>query len=1393
YWLESDKPPSRSLQFLGSDTDKEVGFQIAYDLDYEDCQNTERIGNVSNPGGSDPYGGAWRVGRTYGKSYPYLFNFYPAKEETKSYEGRIFRGYYDPKEYSDNATSVQFFKIEEGKYQLFVDYHKSVSSDIIVLPEELTGYKITPIDVHNNLSLNSVFVFPEGIEIDVTGDYGYGVFDLELNVDRESISENAYNSILEPCDDGSYNLFIYYDKTFKFDRINLGSNLASYKIEKTESYGTALKYDRVDEYGNTYMGTYIGSIPYNYGVYNIYNDNSSITPTNYFVSTVGSDDKLISYPVDSYFGSEDYPFASIHKAIEESGEGNCVIYVAPGTYGGLNDQEFYYYNTEDYLSWTVEGEYKYAVYIYEKENIEITRDPDYTTGDVIIDGFGLNASVYSSTTPKYSRGRYGFYVRNSRNIKIKDIEVKLVQQCADVTLEEKGSRGDGIILIDSPNCTLENLRIHNCGGMGIAMSNMCENSLIKNCDSFENYDPYTVGKDEYGNPRNDRGQDADGFRYSPSSEDVSVGEGVKFIGCRAWKNSDDGWDLFGCEEQVLIDNCWAFKNGHDPYPSTGTFYGNGIGFKLGPNTYHNPRDYAVYNPDGTINHYDYDEDYSDNPPSHIARNCIAYGNENSGFDINNSFRKQFWYNNCSIDNSNKNFIVSQNQNNIANITNSGWTGNPGTNNFILKNNISYIGSNQFVENDDLIIDNDQNNTWNECFEVTDDDFVNFDNTVDPSVYCDYMTSVSRVNDLLPVLDFFKLDHYSDLVDNGITEIESPGVYPGVYVTKDIYGINPDLGCYENQDLYRYDGIYDDNVLIVEEMMPYTISSGEEYIIANGGSIEANADLIIDSGGKLILLDGAVINAYENSEIKVKDGGFFRSTDATIIGVEQWNGIVSEDGGDVGLTSTSITNAECALSVVNSNGYVLNSTISDCDNGVNLINCNHFMMNGNNITGNNISETIGVSLTQYSTNNTETFNGNTITDFDTGLSIISCSPELTNNVIEDNASYGIFISGYNTFPVLVDYDAIEDDVNNHIIDNGIAQIGMKYAAGVYMDEGWNNIYSGTIPSVPSIPCLLGLSETSKADLPSTVSIPASENYWGYNLDIDATTEDSFFDLYYKYLLDYSGDAHVPYTVQTSKEKNNDIKSDSKELLSKAIEFRNEGKIKQAIDKLDILIKKYSDTNEYYVALYMLPGLYEKQGMSFEPILTFIDEKLKSDDETINKKFHKEMKVHVNMLDENYDEAIKIAEEMKSEATSESEVILSEIDIAIAKLMKNGQKKGKVDYSEVVRNLILELMGYEIEKDSSIDSNIPDKIELYQNYPNPFNPITEIKYALPTDCNVNLKIFNANGRVVADLVKSTMNAGYHIVQFDATKYSSGIFYYQLKVDGNVKMTKKMLMVK
>lgn len=93
---------------------------------------------------------------------------------------------------------------------------------------------------------------------------------------------------------------------------------------------------------------------------------------------------------------------------------------------------------------------------------------------------------------------------------------------------------------------------------------------------------------------------------------------------------------------------------------------------------------------------------------------------------------------------------------------------------------------------------------------------------------------------------------------------------------------------------------------------------------------------------------------------------------------------------------------------------------------------------------------------------------------------------------------------------------------------------------------------------------------------------------------------------------------------------------------------------------------------------------------------------------------------------------------------------------------------------------------------VENVIPLTFNLAQNYPNPFNPSTNIKFNLPKDEFVSLKIYNSLGKEVSVIINETTTAGNYVVPFNASELSSGIYYYQLSA-GNFSSTKKMLLLK
>jgi hypothetical protein len=101
---------------------------------------------------------------------------------------------------------------------------------------------------------------------------------------------------------------------------------------------------------------------------------------------------------------------------------------------------------------------------------------------------------------------------------------------------------------------------------------------------------------------------------------------------------------------------------------------------------------------------------------------------------------------------------------------------------------------------------------------------------------------------------------------------------------------------------------------------------------------------------------------------------------------------------------------------------------------------------------------------------------------------------------------------------------------------------------------------------------------------------------------------------------------------------------------------------------------------------------------------------------------------------------------------------------------------------------------------ISTDVPQKFSLSQNYPNPFNPITKIQYGIAKNSHVELKIFDAAGHQIAQLVNEQQTPGTYEEEFDGSGFASGVYFYKIEISDpetssglNFSETKKMVLIK
>ncbi len=377
---------------------------------------------------------------------------------------------------------------------------------------------------------------------------------------------------------------------------------------------------------------------------------------------------------------------------------------------------------------------------------------------------------------------YGMAVTNCNYLKLKGhIIVKNFKQPADGF-----SVARGFMLVNSNQCTIEWLEVFNIMGPAFKIESSNDN-LFLNCDAHHNGDGWsrdisspTIGSDKWDN--------ADGFSCSsnptlppePSTRNT-------FRYCRAWMNSDDGWDVLGTGNDdgtgiFTLDGCWSFWNGIKPWgtsslvmsesmmtpgtvslfqddPSYWSTLGNsGEGFKLGD----------TRTPTTQVLHY--------------LTNCVAFQNKGTGFASNsiNAVTGVHQLLNCvAYDNDNDGFSFG-----------AGWC--TGTNQQF-KNNWSYANNRQ-ASGADWVYDGNNNsniasNLWTTIYQgvnygnlypnkkISNADFV--------SVSSAGVDGARQSNGALSVLTFLHLATGSDLINAGIN-VGLPYVSTA-----------PDLGAFES--------------------------------------------------------------------------------------------------------------------------------------------------------------------------------------------------------------------------------------------------------------------------------------------------------------------------------------------------------------------------------------------------------------------------------------------------------------------------------------------------------------------------------------------------------------------------------------------------------------------
>ena len=280
---------------------------------------------------------------------------------------------------------------------------------------------------------------------------------------------------------------------------------------------------------------------------------------------------------------------------------------------------------------------------------------------------------------------------------------------------------------------LERLDLHDGMAIGVWIG-AGANNLVLNCDAYRNHDSVSEGG---------RGGNVDGFGYHGRKGST----GNIFRGCRAWFNSDDGYDFINSDEVARIENCWAFYNG---FSTDFKSLGDGNGFKAAGEAGRTPA--TLPNP----------------IPRHVVTGSVAVRNKVNGFYANHHPGGIEWLNNTAYKNrTNFNLRGRDPKDNKTIIPGRGHR---------LKNNLGFAGDAEVAELDAAASDV-SGNYFTLPVTITAEDFLGLDEAD--------LVKPRKPNGDLPDVPLLHLAPGSDLIDKGV-EVGRP-----------FKGKAPDLGAFES--------------------------------------------------------------------------------------------------------------------------------------------------------------------------------------------------------------------------------------------------------------------------------------------------------------------------------------------------------------------------------------------------------------------------------------------------------------------------------------------------------------------------------------------------------------------------------------------------------------------
>lgn len=445
--------------------------------------------------------------------------------------------------------------------------------------------------------------------------------------------------------------------------------------------------------------------------------------TIYYISPSGNDNNAGT--------REETPLASL-ATVQKKVKAGDIVYILPGTYH-VKENEMMDKTSSNV--WDI---------IFDFAISGTESSPIVYKG--LLDAQG-NRPVFDFSAINTGKRLTGFYIR-AQHLNFSNFEVIGI----NVPKSSSNTQSENIRINGGSHCKLYHIAAHDGMGIGFYLTGRSAHNIISNCDAYNNFDSVNISVNNGGN--------SDGFGCHVSANC----EGNVFEYCRAWQNSDDGFDFINCQSVATAKYCIAYRNGFD---KNGNKRADGNGFKAGG--YGMGKGVKI-----------------SSVPMHEVSHCLSVGNKANGFYTNHHLGGIKFDHNTAYKNGSYNYsFVNRKGSSLDDAIDVDGYGH------IVTNNISY-NSSKIVKSIDInrctILGNSFsyiNQTWiNET--LNDDDFY--------SLSLDELTAARNTDGSLPTINFMRLKDESknfgygtfnpDTSTTGIGSTIINSIHDGYYYTLD---------------------------------------------------------------------------------------------------------------------------------------------------------------------------------------------------------------------------------------------------------------------------------------------------------------------------------------------------------------------------------------------------------------------------------------------------------------------------------------------------------------------------------------------------------------------------------------------------------------------------------